>query len=234
MSDMTRKVHRRLIPGPAGKLEALLEPPVGKHRSLAAVVCHPHPLYGGTMHNKVVFHIAKTLRELGMPVLRFNFRGARSIGIHPDMHVGLKARHSLRSEGVHSNGFGGVEDARAAVEYLTTLYPQAAICLAGFSFGATVAMHLGAQDDRIQQLLAVGLPVPQSGTGRFSFLEGVTKPKLFIQGTRDEFGARGKLQELFDRLPEPKRLVFLQGAGHFLDGHLDQLAAAIRDYFGAG
>ncbi len=210
---MPRQLHRRLIPGPAGKLETLLEPGTDKEGKLTAVVCHPHPLYGGTMHNKVVFQIARALRELGMPVLRLNFRG-----------VGM-------SEGTHAQGVGEVEDARAAVDYLATLYPQADICLAGFSFGATVAMRLGAQDDRIQQLLAVGLPVNSQD---FSFLERVKKPKYFIQGASDEFGDREKLQELFERLPKPKRLLFIEGAGHFLDGHLKELAAAIRNYFGAG
>ena len=210
---MPRQLHRRLIPGSAGKLEALLEPAAGEEGKFAAVICHPHPLYGGTMHNKVVFQIARALQESGMPVLRFNFRG-----------VGM-------SEGTHANGVGEVEDARAAVDYLATLYPQAGICLAGFSFGATVAMRLGAQDERVRQLLAVGLPVNAED---FSFLERVKKPKHFIQGASDEFGHREKLQKLFERLPEPKRLAFIEGAGHFLDGHLEELAAAIRNYFGAG
>jgi alpha/beta superfamily hydrolase len=176
---------------------------------LVALVCHPHPLYGGTMHNKVVFHVARTLRAFQLPVLRFNFRGA-----------GL-------SEGEHDNGRGEVEDARAAVNYLSKEFPNCRVLLAGFSFGAWVGLRAGCEEKSVTDLIGLGLPVNNSD---FSYLIGCTKPKLFIQGTADQFGSRQNVESLYAQVPEPRRLVFVEGADHFFEGKLKSVEQAIRDW----
>ena len=122
---MARRIESLFVPGPAGRLEALLEEPENAEPSEACLVCHPHPLFGGTMHNKVVYRTARGLRRSGSVVLRFNFRG-----------VNL-------SEGVHDQGHGEVEDARAALRVLRERYPDLPYALAGFSFGSRVALRLG-------------------------------------------------------------------------------------------
>ena len=204
--------HRNLfLAGPAGRLEALLwtsplaEPP------FVAVVCHPHPLYGGTMHNKVVFQTAKALHERGATVLRFNFRG-----------TGL-------SQGAHDRGIGEQGDVRAAIDYLAAEFPRRPILLAGFSFGSSVGLRVGCADPRVDRLIGLGLPV-DSGNVDITFLRACTKPKLIIQGGNDQFGSRATLESLFATLPEPKHLVIVDGADHFFTGQLDQVAAAIDSW----
>jgi alpha/beta superfamily hydrolase len=173
---------------------------------MAAVVCHPHPLYGGTLHNKVVFQAAKSLRRLDLPVLRFNFRGA-----------GL-------SEGQHDRGRGEQEDVRAALDFLSGEFPGVPLLLAGFSFGAWVGLRVGSEDARVTHLVGLGIPVNDSD---FSYLRGCAKPKLFVVGTQDQFADRGRVEALFAELPEPRALVFVEGADHFLTGKLDALDRAL-------
>ncbi len=199
--------HRSLfLAGPAGRLEALLwtsplaEPP------FVAVVCHPHPLFGGTMHNKVVFQAAKALHARGASVLRFNFRG-----------VG-------QSEGEHDRGHGEQSDVRAALDYLATEFPARAVLLVGFSFGSSVGLRVGCEDERVKRLIGLGLPVDNID---MSFLRACTKPKLIIQGGNDQFGSRPSLEALFATLPEPKQLAIIEGADHFFAGQLEKVAAAI-------
>jgi len=207
---MTKAYHRTLfLKGPAGRLEAMLWSSIRAGPALAAVVCHPHPLYGGTMHNKVVFRVAKTLHGLGLPVLRFNFRGA-----------GL-------SEGTHDEGQGETGDVRAAIEYMSREFHWCQIVLAGFSFGAWVGLRVGCVESRVGELVGVGIPVDNSD---LSYLIDCKKPKLFIQGSRDQYGARETVEALVSRLPEPKRAVFVQGADHFFAGKLDRVEAALRDW----
>ncbi len=174
-----------------------------------AIVCHPHPLFGGTMHNKVVFQTAKALHGSGAPVLRFNFRGA-----------GL-------SEGEHDKGRGEQEDVRAAVGYLAAQFPGTPIVLAGFSFGAWVGLRVGCEEARVTRLIGLGLPVDNSD---LTYLRTCAKPKLIIQGGNDQFGSRANVEALFVTLPEPKRLVIVQQADHFFAGKLDQVGAAIADW----
>jgi uncharacterized protein len=193
--------------GPVGKLEALLWTPVSVAPPvLAAVVCHPHPLYGGTMHNKVVYQVAKSLDALGLPVLRFNFRGA-----------GL-------SEGTHDRGRGEAGDVQAALDFLAAEFPSVPLLLAGFSFGAWVGLHVGCADKRVSELIGLGTPVNSSD---FSFLQTCTKPKLFVQGSNDEHGHIHRLQKLAASLPGENRLVPIEGAEHFFAGKLDQVDHAI-------
>jgi len=201
--------HKFFLEGPAGRLEALLWTSAKPVPSLAALVCHPHPLFGGTMHNKVVFHVARTMHALGLPVLRFNFRGA-----------GLSA-------GTHNHGRGEQDDVRAAIAWLTERFPDRPLVLAGFSFGAWVGLRVGCEDPRIAELVGLGLPVNDSD---FSYLRGCAKPKLCIQGENDQFGARDRLETLFAILPEPKRLEFVPGADHFFTGKLSAIDRAMRSW----
>jgi uncharacterized protein len=207
---MSEILHRKLfIPGPAGQLESLLWTSAHDHPELAAVVCHPHPLFAGTMHNKVVYQAAKALHLRGIPVLRFNFRGA-----------GL-------SEGVHDQGHGEREDVRAALAYLAGQYPQSALLLAGFSFGSWVGLSVGCEDARVSDLIGLGVPANRSD---LEYLVQCRKPKLFVQGGDDEFGSRENMEALFATLPEPKQLVIVEGADHFFTGRLDQVTSAINGW----
>lgn len=195
------------LEGPAGRLEAILWTPTRADSPLlAAVVCHPHPLFGGTMHNKVVYNVAKTLDALGIPVLRFNFRGA-----------GL-------STGEHDKGRGEQGDVQAAVDYLAAQFPGVPLLLAGFSFGSVVGLRVGCRDTRVSELIGFGIPVNSSD---FSFLTGCPKPKLFVHGSNDQFGARKKVEGVVAALPGENRLVVVEEADHFFAGHLDEFNTAI-------
>jgi alpha/beta superfamily hydrolase len=203
------------LEGPAGRLEAILWTPSAPahHRPpLAAVVCHPHPLFGGTMHNKVIYNTAKALDALGIPVLRFNFRGA-----------GLSA-------GEHDRGCGEQGDVRMALDFLATEFPGVPVLLAGFSFGAWVGLRVGCEDSRVSELIALGVPVNNTD---FSFLAECSKPKLFVHGSNDEFGAIAKVKALFESLPGENHLVEVQGADHFFAGKLEQLDLAISTWLAA-
>ncbi len=163
----THESKNFFLQGPAGKLEAVLWTPPAAAPGMAALVCHPHPVFGGTMHNKVVFQAAKALDSLGIAVLRFNFRGA-----------GL-------SEGVHDKGRGEIHDVRAALEFLATQFPTVRLLVAGFSFGCWVGMRAGCEDARVEKLIAIGAPVNNSD---FAYLGKCAKPKLFVHGSNDEHG----------------------------------------------
>lgn len=202
------------IPAPHGLLEGLLRvPSAGETPRMAALVCHPHPQFGGTMHTKAVFRIAQALGDLGMPVLRFNFRG-----------VG-------RSTGSYDEGRGEGDDVRAALDWLAARYPGLPLCLAGFSFGSWVGLPIGCADSRVAQLLGVGVPVRLLET---SALDGCAKPKLIVQGERDEYGPQDALLPWFARLPEPKRLTVVPGADHFFTHQQQQLHDAVLAYFHSG
>jgi alpha/beta superfamily hydrolase len=202
------------IPVAHGRLEGLLrlpDPDIARPAvAMAAVVCHPLPTGGGTMHTKVVFRIAQALGELGMPVLRFNFRG-----------VG-------RSTGTFDNGRGEADDVRAALDELARRYPDLPLCLGGFSFGSKVGLPVGCADPRVRQLIGVGVPVGVLGVDQ---LAGCDKPKLIVQGGRDQYGPPPNLNAWFARLPEPKALAVVPGADHFFTDQQDQLLDAILAYF---
>jgi uncharacterized protein len=201
------------LDGPAGKLEVLLNEglPAATH---AALVCHPHPLYGGTMHNKVVYHAMKALNGFGFPVLRFNFRGA-----------GL-------SQGKHDQGRGEVEDVRAALNWLRSQYPLP-ILFCGFSFGAATGLRAACPDENVVGLISLGTPVSAEGrVYSYRFLENCRKPKLFISGSRDQFSSEQNLRELFAGAAEPKELVLVPEADHFFENHLDEMQAAIQGWVG--
>lgn len=212
MPPETASIRSLFLEGPAGRLEALLNAgtPEATH---AALVCHPHPVFGGTLHNKVVFHAMKALNGFGFPVLRFNFRGA-----------GL-------SEGLHDHGNGEAEDVRAALDWLEREYTLP-IIFAGFSFGAAVGLRVACPDDRVKALIGLGTPIApvDDRNYEFTFLQSCAKPKLFVSGTRDQFGPKAKLQAMVDALPEPKRLVLIDSADHFFEGRLRELRESIEEW----
>ena len=185
--------------GPAGRLEALLNS--GRPDApYTALVCHPHPLGGGTMHNKVVYHAMKAFASFGLPVLRFNFRG-----------VGL-------GQGEHDHGHGEQEDVRAALDWLDAEFHRP-ILFAGFSFGAQIGLRVCCGDARVAGSIALGLPVHAGGRDfTYGFLSPCSAPKLFINGDHDQFAPRDLLTAVFQRAPEPKRLVWIAGADHFFRG----------------
>jgi uncharacterized protein len=195
------------LPGPAGSLEALLQEHHAHDHAVTAVVCHPHPLHGGTLHNKVVHRLASALQGLGAAVLRFNFRG-----------VGA-------SEGIHDGGKGELEDARAAWTWMRTRYPGARRWVGGFSFGAWIAARLAASEVDTEHVILVAPPV---STSDFSVMRASTVPKLVIQGTRDELAPREALASEFPHWADPKTLIEVEGATHFFDKQLGTLADAVH------
>lgn len=205
MTDLTGNTF---FEGPAGQIEAILKEPAAPV-TRAAVVCHPHPLFGGTMHNKVVFRIARAFEDGGFAVLRFNFRGTG------------------RSQGEHDNGRGERDDLQAAIRFIEEKYPDAQIWLAGFSFGSAVMLRAAACDDRVRAFVAAGVPVSRYD---FSEIARCGKPKLFVQGSLDEFGSAGDLENLFAALDEPKQLKIIDGADHFFESHLTELAQTVSNF----
>jgi alpha/beta superfamily hydrolase len=200
------------IPVAHGQLEAILKEPRSDSALGVALVLHPHPLGGGTMHNKVVFRAASALNDAGLITLRINFRG-----------VG-------QSTGEHDEGPGELEDVRAGLQYLAETYPGEPITLCGFSFGARVGLEVGISDERVMNLISIGTPVDKYD---FSFLATCRKPILFVHGDRDEFGSVARLQELVDRIRQHNASVELRvikDSGHFFEGHLDELKQAITDW----
>jgi uncharacterized protein len=210
MAAVSHHSQNLFLDGPAGRLEAILwTPSHSRLAHLAAVLCHPHPLFGGTLHNKVVYQAAKSLAALGIPVLRFNFRGAG------------------RSAGVHDKGRGEQRDVQVALDFLAWEFPRTPLLLAGFSFGSWVGLRVACADSRVSDLIGLGIPVNNSD---FSYLSACTKPKLFVQGANDEYGARPTVEEIVAALPGENRLVISDGADHFLTGHLAVLDRAITDW----
>lgn len=199
------------IPASHGQLEAIVKEPSGERRGIG-LVCHPHPLGGGTMHNKVVFRAAAGLVDAGLTTLRFNFRGVGgSTGTHDQID-------EIR---------GGREDVRDALNYLTTEFPDEDLTLAGFSFGARTGMETGMADARVKRLISIGTPVDKYGD--YDFLHEVTKQILFVHGSRDEFGSVESLRRLTDKIPQAEVVIF-ENCGHFFDEHLSELRETIRDW----
>ena len=215
MNSPNSSIRSLFLTGPSGRLEALLNAGAAD-ASYAAVVCHPHPLFGGTLHNKVVFHTMKALNSFGFPVLRFNFRG-----------TGL-------SEGEHDHGNGEVDDVRTALDWLDSEF-RLPLVFAGFSFGAATGLRASCPDARVKALIGVGTPVVPVAGGceeprvySYEYLWECAKPKLFISGARDQFGPRAKLEALIASMAEPKKLVLIEAGDHFFEGRLRELREAIE------
>ena len=203
-------IRSLFLEGPAGQLEAILN--VGAENARhAALVCHPHPMFGGTLHNKVVFHAMKALNSFGFPVQRFNFRGA-----------GL-------SHGQHDNGIGEQDDVRTALDWLDREF-HLPLIFAGFSFGAAVGLQVACTDERVKAAIALGVPVQPFDDRAYDLtcLESCHKPKLFVSGSRDQFGPRARLEALVSSLPEPKKLVIIDSADHFFEGRLREMREAVE------
>jgi alpha/beta superfamily hydrolase len=205
---VARHIESLFLEGPTGRLEALLEEPDHRAPRLAAVVCHPHPLYGGTMQNKVVYRLARGLRRAGTVVLRFNFRG-----------VG-------QSQGEHGYMAGEIEDARAALQYLRARYPELPFALAGFSFGSRAIMQLGCEIGGAQFLLAAGFATRM---GPVDFLADCRTPKIFIHSTHDEFGPKPDFERMYAQVAAPKELVWIEAEDHFFVGALPELEERVME-----
>jgi uncharacterized protein len=197
----------REIPGPVGPLEALLDLPAAEPRAVAAFA-HPHPLYGGTMHTKVVYQASKALARIGVAALRFNFRGVGS------------------SAGAHDGGPGEMDDYRAGLDYMTRRFPERPVWAAGFSFGSWIAWNVGLDDARVSLLLGIGLPVKQFDFGP---VKECRKAKFLIHGERDEVVPLRDVRKLYAELAEPKEIVVIEGADHLFDGKTSEVAEAVDD-----
>jgi alpha/beta superfamily hydrolase len=199
------------IPASHGRLEAIIKKPAGAHRGIG-LVCHPHPLGGGTMHNKVVFRAAAGLGDAGLITIRFNFRGVGG------------------STGEHNDIEGGREDVADVLDYIAQEFPGEDLTLAGFSFGSRTALEVGYDDARVARLISIGTPVDKYGD--YDFLTRTTKPILFVHGDLDEFGAIARIRELVASVSKntDAELVVFEGSGHFFDDHLADLRNAVCDW----
>lgn len=199
---MARKIESAFIAGPSGRLEALLEEPEEGEPSFAALVCHPHPKHGGTMHNKVVYRMARGLRRAGAVVLRFNYRG-----------VNL-------SEGVYDNGAGEINDAGAALAWLRDRYAALPYVLAGFSFGSRIVLKLGCADKGASLVIPCGFPTRYADTHEFT---ECPVRRVFVQSTNDEYAARPAVEDYFATVRGEKELIWVEAKDHFFAGALDHL-----------
>ena len=202
------RIESFFLAGPAGRIECMLKRPGGPDGEAVAVMCHPHPLFGGTMHNKVTHAAAEAIVDAGISVLRFNFRGAGG------------------SAGEHDGGRGEQQDLLAVMDHLARLYPQRPLLLAGYSFGAYVALAVGCRDSRVVALLGIGLPLHLLS---FNFLRACGKPLTIIQGDEDAFGALPLAVALGARVPGGARVVGVRGATHDFVGRLDELGWRVRE-----
>jgi len=201
---MSQHQHKSLfVDGPTGRLQALYQP--GDAAKPAVVVCHPHPQYGGTMRNKVVYWMGRAFEDAGCSVLRFNFRGVEG------------------SDGQWDEGVGEADDARAALDWLHGLHPQSPLWLAGFSFGCYAGLQAARADARVSRMFAVA---PAVNLWSFAFMRGENRPVTVIAGTADEIvpfaqvraSVRGKSNISFHAI---------EGAGHFFPDHMTQMTAAL-------
>jgi alpha/beta superfamily hydrolase len=204
---VSQRIENFCIPGPTGRIECLLKRPAGPvEGGAAAVVCHPHPLFGGTMHNKVVHAAAEALVQLGIPVVRFNFRG-----------VG-------RSGGKHDAGIGERDDLRAVLDHLASLYPEVPLVVVGYSFGAFVGLQIGCADRRVEALIGIAAPM---GLYNFGFLRECFKLLTFIHGEADPFAPIGLVLTFAAALPSGAAVLPIKGAAHGFQDQLPELAASV-------
>ncbi|MGE0042171.1 MAG: alpha/beta hydrolase [Vicinamibacterales bacterium] len=201
----TEAVHD--IPGPAGRLEAVLDRPDGEPRA-AAVFAHPLPTQGGTMHTRAVYQAAKALARAGCVVLRFNFRGVGG------------------SAGAFDDGRGEMDDFRAALDFMAARYPGLPLVAGGFSFGSWIALATGSADPRVAALLAVAPPVDQYD---FSAVAAGGRPTFIVHGEHDELVPLASVRRFYAGLDEPKDLVEIEAADHLFDGKTMQAGEAIED-----
>lgn len=211
MNMASNQILQVNIPTAQGHLEGILKPEGETSQpGYTGLVCHPHPLGGGTMHNKVVFKVAQTLQQnFNIPTLRFNFRG-----------VG-------HSTGTYDEGRGEMEDVRYALEFLSRRYPGVPAIISGFSFGSWVGLRVAANDDRVQAMIGLGVPARMFENDT---LQDCHKPKLFVHGSNDEIAPYDLASQWFEQVPAPKRLVTIENADHFFQGHLDEVQQAVANF----
>ncbi len=200
------------IPAPHGHLEAAHREPPGTLRG-AGVVCHPHPLQGGTMHTKAVFRAAQALADVKIAALRFNFRG-----------VGT-------STGSYDMGVGEKDDVRAALDWLEERHPGLPLVVGGFSFGSMVGLGAAADDPRVVALFGLSLPVRMYDYG---FLADVRKPILVVQGEEDELGSGPEVEPVVAALGSHVTLARIAGSDHYFNGHIDEMKALVSAFFRSG
>ncbi len=205
MMETPHRTIELMLPSQGGELEALLMLPENERYPTAAIICHPHPLYGGSMHSKVVVTASHAFLDMGIPSLRFNFRG-----------VG-------KSSGKYDNGIGELEDVRAAMGYMAEKGEK--LIIAGHSFGAWMGMKAGCEDPRVKLMIGIGTPV---NFVNMDFLRDCLKPRLFVHGTVDRLISVEKVEELCAALPEPKKLVKIEDADHFFTGKLKELSEIVK------
>lgn len=207
--------ERITIAGPAGALEARWRVPAGVEAPRAvAVLCHPHPLFGGTLHNKTLVRIAKRLPdELRIATLRFNFRGAGA------------------SEGHHDDGRGELADSLAAIETASQRFPGESIVVIGYSFGAAIGLRAATADERVTRLIALGLPL--RAQWELDFLRRTRKPRFFVQGALDEFGLENEVHAFAATLTGEVGVHIIASAGHLFVGVEDEAVDAVIEYIRA-
>jgi alpha/beta superfamily hydrolase len=191
------------------ELQAHLREPEGEVQG-KVVVCHPHPVYGGTMDNRIVYRAARSAARVGFAALRFNFRG-----------VG-------ESSGQYDHGLGEREDAAAAIEWIDRKYPGKPCAVVGYSFGAWVGLLVGSGDSRISAMVGIGLPLDLYN---FDYLVDYSNPTLYIVGTGDEFCSQEKLDDLQARLPPSSKIALIRDADHFFSEHIEELEMIIENFF---
>lgn len=192
------------IEGPAGRLEGALR--VAERPRAIAVIAHPHPIHGGTLHNPVVFHADRLLHRNGLTTLRFNFRGTG------------------RSDGFHDEGRGEVADVGAAAAWLRGLAPGVPLLLVGYSFGSRCSLFHALEDRSVAAVVAIGLPVRVWDLGA---AVGLGRPFGVVQGEEDEFGSPEEIAPLLARMTPPGRLYVVTGTGHLFPGRAPEAAALV-------
>jgi alpha/beta superfamily hydrolase len=203
------RLSNAIVPGPEGPLEGLINVNTAVEPRAIAILAHPLPTAGGTMHTKAVFHAARAFARIGCPVLRFNFRG-----------VGL-------SGGVFDEGRGECDDFTAAVDFMVSQYPNVPrVWAAGMSFGSWVAMTTGARDRRISALIGIAPPVNKYD---FSAVVSAAKPTFLIHGELDELVPAKDVRRFYGQLSEPKELAIIDAANHLFDGHVAEVGEAVAD-----
>jgi len=192
------------IDGPAGKLEAAAR--VAEESRGAVVLAHPHPLYGGTLHNPVIFHADRELNRAGMTTLRFNFRGVEG------------------SDGFHDDGRGEIGDVAAAAAYARDLAPGRPLILVGYSFGSRCAIAHATNDPTVAGVVAIGLPVR---LWSFPDIPALGRPLAVVQGTRDEYGTIDEVKAVIGGANPPGRLYEIAGATHLFPGRAPEAGKVV-------
>lgn len=198
-----------MIDTASGCLEAALRQPRGKEAMAGAVLCHPHPQFGGTMDNRVIYRAGLAAVKAGAAALRFNFRGVGS------------------STGIHDGGRGEQEDVLEAIGWLAGRFPRLPLVVIGYSFGAWVGLTACSTDPRVGALVGLGVPLSHYD---FGILRSIHKPSLLVVGEFDEFCSPRSIEQLRNSLQASSSLRVIEGADHFFEGQLDQVENLVTEF----